>query len=335
MKPLILGKIGKLSRKDNSLYFSYIKNGDKKSNKIPIENTPEIYAYGEIEVNSKALSLLSKMEIPVHFFGYYGNYTGSFYPKERYLSGKLHIEQVKAVEDGRGFEIAKAIVGGIGEAVLNTFRDFQKNGKDLKEFQKPVRKAIEKLQKVDGKKQLLQIEASIWQNFYGSLDTLLHKDFVFEKRTKKPPENPLNALISFGKSIIYSKTVTALYGTQLMQSVSYLHEPSERRFSLSLDLSEVFHILIVFKAIFRAVNLKKLKVDKHFRLDLNFAYLNDKGKEIFVGEIEALLKESFEHKKLKRPVRYGELFRLEGYKLEKFLLGESSEFRPFSELEKS
>ena len=84
------------------------------------------------------------------------------------------------------------------------------------------------------------------------------------KRVKRPPDNPINALVSFGNSLLYSKTVSVIYQTHLDQRISFLHEPSEGRFSLSLDLCEVFKPAIVFKTIFDVVNNRKLQVDKHF-----------------------------------------------------------------------
>ena len=101
--------MGELSRKDNSLCFR--KNG--KNIYIPIENTKEIYCLNEISLNSKLLDFLGRNNIIVHFFNYYGGYSGSFYPKNQYNSGKLLVKQVEKYKNNR-IDIAKAIVKGIG-----------------------------------------------------------------------------------------------------------------------------------------------------------------------------------------------------------------------------
>ena len=82
--------MGELTRKDNSLCFR--KNG--KNVYIPIENTKEIYCLNEVSFNTKLLDFLSKNNVIVHFFNYYEGYSGTFYPKEKYLSGKLLVKQV-------------------------------------------------------------------------------------------------------------------------------------------------------------------------------------------------------------------------------------------------
>jgi CRISPR-associated protein Cas1 len=153
------------------------------------------------------------------------------------------------------------------------------------------------------------------------------------KRVKRPPDNPMNALISFGNTLLYTKTVSAIYHTHLNQSISFLHSPREGRFSLSLDLSEVFKPIIVFKTIFDLVGRKQLQVLKHFDKTLNYALLNKEGKKIFIDAFEERMNEVFLHPKLKRKVTYKHCLKLDGYKLIKTIL-EGREFVPFSLKEK-
>ena len=74
----------------------------------------------------------------------------------------------------------------------------------------------------------------------------------------------------------------AIYQTHLDQRISFLHEPSEGRFSLSLDLSEVFKPVIVFRTIFDLVNNRRLQVEKHFEKKVNYCILNEEGRKIFI-----------------------------------------------------
>ena len=145
------------------------------------------------------------------------------------------------------------------------------------------------------------------------------------KRVKRPPDNPINALISFGNSLLYSKTITQIYHTHLNQSISFLHEPSEGRFSLSLDLAEAFKPIILFRTIFECVNNRRIQVSKHFEKKLNYCILNETGKKIFIQAFEERINSVFEHKQLKRKTTYKNAIKLDGYKLIKFIL----EGKPF------
>ncbi len=318
--------MGELRRKDNSIAF---KN-EKGNFYIPIEDTKELYCLNEVSFNTKFLDFIAKAGICVHFFNYHGNYSGSFYPKESLISGDLTIKQSFAYVENR-LVIAKAIVQGIADNIHELLYHYYRHGKkDLKPFLDWLKKDVKEFLKDDVHiKQILFIEGQVWSRFYDSFQYFLPEDFIMNKRVKRPPDNPINALISFGNTLLYTKTISAIYQTHLNQSISFLHSPREGRFSLSLDLCEVFKPIVVFKTIFETVNNKKLQVIKHFDKNVNYALLNEEGKKIFIESFENRINESFLHPKLKRKTTYKSAIRYDAYKLIKFLV-EDKEFRPFN-----
>lgn len=136
-------------------------------------------------------------------------------------------------------------------------------------------------------------------------------------------------MISFGNTLLYTKTISAIYRTHLDQRISFLHEPAEARFSLSLDISEVFKPVIVYRTIFELVNNRRLQVDKHFDKKVNYCLLNEEGRKIFVEAFEQRMETVFMHSRLKRKVSYRTAIKLDCYKLIKFIL-EDEKFVPFS-----
>jgi len=318
--------MGELSRKDNSLCF----RKDNKNVYIPIENTKEIYVLNEVSINSKLLDFLSKNHVIVHFFNYYEGYIGTFYPKDNYCSGKLLIKQVHAYENNR-LIIAKNIVRGIGDNIYEVLYHYYKHSKkEVKETIDWIKSDFYRLlQAADDIKYVLAIEGDLWQKFYSMFTYILPEDFVLSKRVKRPPDNPINAMISFGNSLLYTKTISVIYQTHLDQRISFLHEPSEGRFSLSLDLCEVFKPIIVFRSIFNLVNNRKIQVEKHFDKKVNYCVLNEEGRNQFIQEFEERIETLFMHPVLRRKVSYKTAIKLDCYKLIKFLL-EGKEFIPFS-----
>ncbi len=322
--------IGELKRKDDSLCFR--KN--QKNIYLPVENIKEIYCLNEVSLNTKLLDFLSSKNIIIHFFNYYQGYSGTFYPKDKYNNGKLLIRQVNAFNDNREI-IAKAIVNGIGKNIYEVLYHYYKHEKkEVKETLDWIKKEMPiYLTNADNIKKILSVEGELWQRFYSTFKYILPEDFVMNKRVKRPPDNPINALISFGNTLLYTKTISAIYQTHLDQSISFLHEPTEQRFSLSLDLSEVFKPIIVFRTIFELVNNHKLKIDKHFDKKTNYCLLNDSGRQIFIEAFEARIESKFQHSKLKRKISYKTAIKYDGYKLIKYLY-EGKEFKPFSVKEK-
>ncbi len=322
--------MGELTRKDNSLCF----RKDGKNVYIPVENTKEIYCLNEVSINTKLLDFLSQNNIIVHFFNYYEGYSGTYYPKNKYNSGRLLVKQVHKFESNR-LDIAKAIVKGIGINIKEVLYHYYKhNKKEVKETIDWIKESFfVRVENSKNIKELMCIEGELWEKFYRDFKHFLPEEFVMNKRVKRPPDNPINALVSFGNSLLYTKTISSIYRTHLDQRISYLHEPSEGRFSLSLDISEVFKPILVYRTIFDLVNNKKIQVSKHFDKKVNYCLLNEEGRNIFVTAFEERMESVFVHQRLKRKVSYRTAIKLDCYKLIKYIM-EDKEFLPFSIKEK-
>lgn len=307
---------GILKRKENTLYFVN-KDGKKP---IPVNKIYSIYAYGSLTFSSQAVHLLAKDGIPIHFFNYYGFYDGSFYPRETLLSGDLLVKQVEHYLDPqkRLWLAKKFIEGSAGnmEKVLGYYD--LKNGID---------ETLKELNDSSNITEAMNVEARMRSEYYNQMDEVLPESFKMNGRSRRPPENMVNALISFGNSMVYSTVLSEIYNTQLNPTISYLHEPSERRYSLSLDLSEMFKPILVDRLIFYMVNKRMLSEDD-FERDLNYCILNDRGRKKFIKEYDERLKKTIKHRELNRKVSYRRLIRLEAYKLIKHLLG-TQEYKPF------
>lgn len=325
-----ISSMGELTRKDNSLCFR--KNG--KNVYIPVENTKEIYCLNEVSINTKLLDFLARNNIVLHFFNYYDGYSGTYYPKNQYNSGKLLIKQIKKFESNR-LDIAKAIVKGIGINIREVLYHYYKHGK--KEVKPTVdwikKNFFDRVENSVNINELMCVEGELWEKFYREFKNFLPEDFIMNKRVKRPPDNPINALVSFGNSLLYTKTISSIYRTHLDQRISYLHEPSEGRFSLSLDISEVFKPVLVYRTIFDLVNNRKIQVSKHFDKKVNYCLLNEEGRNIFITAFEERMESVFMHNRLKRKVSYRTAIKLDCYKLIKYIM-EDKEFTPFSLKEK-
>lgn len=240
------------------------------------------------------------------------------------------MKQVKAFEEKR-LEIAKAIVMGIGKNIAEVLYHYYKHDKkEVKETIDWIKAYFtERVYAAKDIPELMSYEGEVWSRFYNSFQYFLPEDFIMNKRVKRPPDNPMNAMISFGNTLLYTKTVSTIYQTHLDQRISFLHEPAERRFSLSLDLSEVFKPILVERTIFDLVNNKRIQVEKHFDKKVNYCLLNEEGRNIFIDAFAKRVESTFQHKKLKRKVSYRTAIKLDCYKLIKCIL-EDEEFQPFS-----
>jgi len=309
---------GRLKREGNTVYF---ENSEMKK-ALPVESINSIYAFGELDINTKLLVFLSQHRIPVHFFNYYGYYSGTYYPREYLLSGFLVVKQVEHYLDGeKRIAIAKEMISSACHNILKNLQYYDKHEKVEKEKISKIEELRESIKKAKSVAELMGIEGNIRDEYYQCFNDFLREGFEFKERTKRPPTNMINCLISFANSLVYTTVLTEIYRTQLNPTISYLHEPGERRFSLSLDISEVFKPIMADRVIFNMINNRIIKPE-HFLEELNACYLNDAGKKLFVSEYDEKLKTTIMHKSLERNVSYQRLIRLDCYKLVKHLLGE-------------
>lgn len=314
-RPYYIFSNGRIKRKENTVYIEN-ENGDKKA--IPIEDIDTIHLYGEIDLNTKFLNFLSQQNKIVHIYNYYGFYAGSFMPRDRNVSGELTVRQVEHYLDPkRRFFIAFLFIEGAMFHMLRNLRGY----KDTLEFQQKIKNELASASEAKSINELMGCEGRARDAYYQSFNVILKNGFSIEKREKRPPGNPVNALISFANSMIYSTVLSEIYHTQLNPTISYLHEPREGRYSLSLDIAEIFKPLIADPIIFKLVNNNMITLDD-FEEDVNYCYMNESGRKKFLKEFDQKLTTTIKHRKLKRNVSYRTLIRLECYKLIKHLLND-------------
>ncbi len=310
-----LYKSGRIQRKDNSLEIVY-KDNTKKS--IPIERVDDIYVMTEFDFNTSLLNFLGKYGISVHFFNYYGFYTGTYYPKEQLVSGKLLVKQVESYTNKKKrLELAKAFIEAAAYNIYRNLVYYNNRGKDLSVYMQEIEYLRKQISQCKNVQELMGIEGNIRKSYYASWNTIINQDIEFEKRVKNPPDNAINSLISYVNTIIYTRVLSEIYKTQLNPTISYLHEPSERRFSLCLDVSEIFKPILADRLIFSMLNKKQI-TEKDFEKGLNFLYIKENARKEITKEIDKRLQTTIKHKKLGREVTYEYLMRLELYKLIKY-----------------
>jgi CRISPR-associated protein Cas1 len=306
---IYLTRNGKLVMKNTTLYFLT----EEEKVELPIENIRNLYFFGSGSVSTKVLKEFQKRKIVLHFFGIRGDYIGTFYPKEAYISGEILIRQVKAYMDiEKRLTLARSFVTG---AIKNI--NWICNRFNLGKIDEPN---IEEALSIE---QLMQKEGVVRRQFYNLIDTKLPNDFKIIKREIRPPINRGNAILSFLNSLVYTTVTSEIYNTHLNPSISYLHEPFERRFSLALDVSELFKPLLSERLLLKLCNLKMIDPITDFE-DKEGVFLSKNGLKKIVSEFDKEINKTLKMKSSNKKVSIRELIRIELYKLEKDLLNISN-----------
>lgn len=316
---------GRIERSEDTVRL-VTEDGEKKH--IPIEHAEAVFLHGQIDYNTRLLSFLNENGVAAHVFGWNDRYSGSLMPERGQTSGQTLVEQVRAYDDPeRRLSIAAAFVRGSIHNMRTNVSYYDSRDHDLGSVLADLDDAAGRVDDAGDVSTLMGVEASARRAYYRTFDAVLPEAFSFEKREYNPPPNPVNCLISFGNSLVYANCVSAIRATALDPAVSYLHEPGERRYSLSLDIADLFKPVLADRLLFRLVNRGQIGRDD-FREEVGSCLLTESGRKTFVKEFEETLERTVDHPRLDRKVSYQYLLRLEAYKLKKHLVAGEA-YKPF------
>ena len=249
---------GRLRRQDNNIYFDRFDEDNRvtKTKIIPINAIDEIYVLAKVEFDSYTLAFLANNNILLHFFSPYQSFRGNFFPNTPNSvnkSGFVLLQQLRAFDDVKHrLFIAKQITKG---QIINGAYNCTKRGV---EFDDKI--YLDRLDKANDIQEVMALEGSFKKNYYQTWNKIIknQRSFKFIIRTKRPPADKINALISYINTRIYNVVLSEIYKTELDPRIGFLHEPNYRSLSLHLDIAEIFKPIIGDNLIFTLLNREQI-----------------------------------------------------------------------------
>ena len=310
---------GILSQSDYTILF---ENKNKKVY-IPIEATKILNIYSNIIINSNFFNLMNSKNIIVNLFDKHNRYIGKFIPNNTRKSCLLLLKQVEIYNDyNKRMNMAKDILSSEIYNLKSNLKYYNRRyNHDIKEKIKLIEKAEKEINLIKEHEKLLLCEARIKGIYYSCFNEILQNEkFKFIKRSKRPPQDPINALISFGNTLLYNYIAKEIYKTKLDIRIAYLHSSNNRYESLNLDLADIFKPIIVDKIIFKLINKKIINYRLHFENINGGGYLTGEGKNIVINEFYKKIKDitTIGNNKMS----YEKIIRKEIYKLSNSIMNE-------------
>ncbi|WP_038043988.1 type I-B CRISPR-associated endonuclease Cas1b [Thermus tengchongensis] len=316
-KPVYVFSSGRLGRQANTIV---LETSEAKKH-LPVEQVSELYLFGEVDLNKRLLEFVAQKGILLHFFNRFGYYVGSFYPREHLASGYLTLKQAEHYLDTRKrLDLARRFVEGGLENLTRLLRKEGAKGHQVDKALALIKESLERVPHAQTVGELMALEGRSREEYYATWAELLGEEWSLN-RQRRPPRDPINALVSFGNSLLYTALLAQIYQTHLDPRIGFLHEANFRRYSLNLDVAEVFKPILVDRLIFRLIRRQQLN-PRHFLREGEGIFLSEHGRRLVVEEWEKSLQATYRHLRLRRSVSYRTSLRLELYKLEKHLMGE-------------
>lgn len=320
---------GILTKKDYTILFE----NEEKKYYIPIETCGLINIFSNVTFTSSFFELMNNKKLNVNIYNKYGKYLGSFNTSTHYKSNKTLLKQVSLYNNpSKRLILAKKIEIASIHNQRENLRYYYKHNKInvLDEAIKYISNCIDEINKSKTIEELMLIEARSKQKYLQMLDVVIdNEEFKFDKRTKRPPLNELNAMISFGNTLLYQRIASEIHRTSLDIRVGIVHSTNSRKETLNLDIAEIFKPIIVDKVIFSLIHNNQIHKDEHFEyISSNKGiYLNKEGKTIFIEGLEKKL-----YSKIKvegHSYTYDSLIRREIRKLEKYIEDDTVKYKPY------
>lgn len=308
---------GDLRRSEDTLRIDRL-DGEPKY--LAIESLDSLYLHGQITFNTRALGLLNEHGVPVHVFGWNDYYRGSYLPKRSHVSGNTVVEQVRAYDDeDRRLGIATDMIAASIHNMRVNLRYYNTRGHEFTDVLDELGTLKDRAQTESSVESLRGVEALARKAYYGCFDAILRDPFELTRREYNPPSNEANALVSYLNAMTYTTCVSAIRKTALDPTIGFMHEPGERRFTLSLDIADIFKPILADRVMFRLVNRQQLSFDD-FESELDGCLLTEEGRATVLNEYEQTLDETVEHPRLSRHVSYKTLVQTDVYSLKKHVL---------------
>lgn len=318
---------GILTKKDFSILF---ENPEKKMY-IPVEAATVISVYSDIILSSDFIKFAADHWLTLRFHDKHGEYVGSFFPSYQKMSVKTTIAQSLLYSDKqKRLQLAKKIIIAGTQNIKSNIQYYNRrydninlsdNIKALSEFKKLMNEA-------DSIEHLMLTEARMRETYFSCFDSILHADgFKFERRSRRPPKNEVNAMISFGNTILYGYIADVIQKTDLDIRMAFLHSANRRSQSLNLDIAELFKPVIVDRLIFSLINKHIIVANKHFTAnDDGSVLLNREGKSVFISAFKDKLSQKIDVKGEK--LSYAQLISREVWNLRGYIL-QGDKYTPF------
>lgn len=286
-----------------------------------------LYLFGNVQVSTHALKMLAESEIPIVFSDTAGRFSFlCFSGSSKNIN--LRLKQYETRQDPeRRLKIAKQIVlGKLKNQLFVLRRKSLIDGSRMKRFKELLR-SVESCRSIE---ELMGVEGLFASEYFDAYSKAFDDSWKFVNRNKRPPTDPINALLSFGYMMLHGTVLTAVLGVGFDPLIGVLHNHHYGRFSLALDLMEEFRPILVDQLVLSLVNLGQIKFSD-FVENLEGSYtLTDKGLKKFVQAYKEKLETKHYHPLLKMSVEYARIIEAQARVFEKCILGEISTYIPFT-----
>jgi CRISPR-associated protein Cas1 len=275
--------------KQHEAFTVALKQEDGSWNKktVPAQTIEQVVLMGNPQVTGDALVYALELGMPVHYLSIFGKYLGSALPGYS-RNGSLRLAQYALYSNEQErLTLVKSIVAA---KIQNQYAVLYRHG----QHDNPLKTRKKEVKEQSTLDQVRGIEGLAAREYFACFPQMLGEQWSFSGRNRRPPTDPVNALLSFGYGLLRVQVTAAVHIAGLDPYVGYLHEPNRGQPAMVLDLMEEFRALVADNVVLSVLNKGEIKPDD-FTESLGAYRLSESGRKTFLEAFERKLKDEFKH----------------------------------------
>ncbi len=296
---------------------------------IPFFRLIQVVCFGSVEISGAALTVLMRRNIDVAFL----TVDGRFKCRLSNLQPRAVVCRMRQYErqTDQAFRVrlAKAFVKG---KILNSrtwlMRQNRTREDSVSKQVVGIRTCLDLLERAVGVEEILGLEGTGARYHFEAYRLLLKQDLGFAGRVRRPPTDPVNAMLSFGYTLLFNRVQAAVEQAGLDPALANLHSPEDRRASLALDLMEEFRPILVDSVVAGLVNRMDVGPGDFFRIPEKGVRMSEQAIGRLVKAFQNRLADEYSHPIEGRSFPFRDLLVRQAWQYKSVVLGEREEYQP-------
>ena len=266
-----------------------------------------VLVFGHSRITSGAIHAALDNDVPLHFFGGSDGYRGCLGNPRRHLDDLdfVLLQRQRFADSAFTLDLARSLVAARIHNQRETLRQRLRDSADLPQWQAELSALMQQLGPVTSRNQLNGYEGQASHRYLKALATCLNPPFAFHERNRRPPRDPVNALLSLGYTVLYTRTAGLIQAEGLHPRLGFYHQPHGRHATLASDLMEPFRHLVE-RSTWTLINRRQVTPDDFITTDAHGCRISPRGKRLYL----ARLAEAFARRQTTAENSHGTWFQL-------------------------
>ena len=315
-----------------------VKVGGEVKLRVPLLTLSGIVCFGNVTVSPYLAGFASERGVSISFLSQFGKFLARI---QGPVAGNvlLRREQYRMTDDPvRTACVIRQLLAGkfinCKTVLQRVLRDHggKVDCRALELVVKMLDKGLERIQKEKEADVLRGIEGELARAYFGVFNELIttqKEDFVFQERSRRPPLDRVNALLSFAYTMLYHDMRSAIESVGLDPAVGFLHRDRPGRLSLALDLMEEMRPFFADRLAVSLINLKQIDAKRFTISDSGAVLMDEQGRKTFLAAYQKRKQNAINHPFLQEDMRIGILFCTQALLMARFIRGDLEAYPPF------